>query len=120
MLLFLIQSDGNSGRWRSQKLINGAEINVSRNQRAFNAKVFETLISATKFPSPDYLSARFARRFFFLGHADFFLFFPPMRSLVPGWRSMCFRSNQLRELDRKRLLYAGYLAVFLIAICDLQ
>ena len=37
------------------------------------------------FPFPDYLSARFARRFFFSTHADFFFLFSPMRSLVPGY-----------------------------------
>ena len=30
------------------------------------------------FPSPDYLSARFAGDFFFCPHTDFFLLFPPM------------------------------------------
>ena len=32
------------------------------------------------FPFPDYLSARFARRFFFFAHADFFSFFPQCRA----------------------------------------
>ena len=36
-------------------------------------------------PSSDYLSARFARQLFsFFTHADFFLLFPAMPSLVPG------------------------------------
>ena len=35
------------------------------------------------FPSPDYFSARFARRFVFFAHANFFLLFPPTQSLVP-------------------------------------
>ena len=38
------------------------------------------------FPSPDYVSARFARRFLFYAHTDFFSFFPTMRSLVPGYK----------------------------------
>ena len=36
------------------------------------------------FPSPDYLSVRFARRFCFFRHRRLFLLFPTMRSLVPG------------------------------------
>ena len=37
------------------------------------------------FSSPDYLSARFARRFFYSPTPIFFLF-PPMRNLVPGYK----------------------------------
>ena len=38
------------------------------------------------FPSPDYHSTRFARRFFLFGPRRFFFLFPPMRILVPGYK----------------------------------
>ena len=45
----------------------------------------QTIPHSLPFPYPDYLSARFARRFFFFAHAGFFSFFLPMRSLDLGY-----------------------------------
>ena len=55
-------------------------------------------------PSPDYLSARLASLavFFFFAHADFFLLFPPMRSLVPGYNTRGATANSTGPSIRRQ------------------
>ena len=60
-----------------------------------------------RFPSTDHLSALFARRFFFFAHADF-PFFPPIRSLMPGYyttlRATCWNKLLLSWLKTTNTL----------------
>ena len=62
---------------------------LGRGKSAKTCDIILTLLCQTiphsfTFPYPDYLSARFARRFFFRPRR-FFLLFLPMRSLVLGY-----------------------------------